>query len=855
MAETLSELLIRIGGKQDSSLDLAVKSTENKVKNMSQSISDISGKMSIGFGIATAGIFALGKNVVDTASKFEQYKIVLFSVTKSQAETNRLFEEAKTFAKLTPFNIQDVVRATVFIKALGLDVDRLRGLAVNLALSFDTDLQTAINAVGRAFKGSSEGYEVLRNQFGITGDEIAKFGGVVQKGNQIVVSNKEAVDANAKALEKIVNTKYGNALALQANSAKTAFSGFEDAVMILKNSIGEQLLPEMTKLVLKINVIITDFNKMDDSQKSLIAGLLKTAFAISAVGFALSGLTKIVVSSITGLSAMALFFKTNFVLLLSDGFAIFSKATGALLVSFSALSLAIAAVVIVAAVTYNEILKMQTKTSEMEAKMIQDDSKSLAAYFKFKRDGIVDMNNKQQIALAIQGAQLQKDQQSINLIKQMIKLKYEMGTSIWEDANASKNKADRQDYIDNLDAQIKKMENLNQLDKLSIPEKQKLLLLYQQNINILQQQGAGEKEVQKVRVKVKDIEKDIQKAYEETKQKHEEMIEKQLEGDVAYINHKKAMGEVSLKDEIAFYDRLLKTHELSNEDRLKVTRENQIRERELLQEKNKGDIQWLNNKKELNQVSLKEEIAFYDRFIKTHKISEEEKLKITQENNVRRRQLKKEEEDDNKKIVDKAKEVLTKRGDILGRFQDEYNSLTKSETELEIIEFNARLAEYKKVVTDEVKIREMIEKEKLKIVKDYTQKQKEAGEDVNQAEIKRLQSLVGQLEGERGQSPFMTAEEMSARNRLTMLGADFEKSPQASPPISSDVMAQVNKIGESPTNINNTNANTSNDRVYNINIAGISLSGDKAKGLGSMLANLVPLDAVNRAESTIISMA
>lgn len=841
-------------------IQLLEKSVQEQNDKLSK-IASTAGKFSLGFGIAATGMLALGQNIVKTAANFEQYKVILFSVTKSQTESNKLFEEAKEYAKITPFNIEEIIKATVYIKALGLDVGNLRGLAANLASAFSTDLQTAINAVGRAFKGSSEGYEVLRNQYGITGDEIAKFGGVVQKGNQIVVSSKEAVDQNAKALEKLIKTKYGDSIALQSKTAQTAFSNFEDGVITLKASIGEQLLPEVTNAVLKINDFITGLNNMSNAQKNTVAWGLKTGIVIAGLGFALSTAVGVGANLIQVYNAMSIAHAKKAAEIASlnafwgENVVVVNAATAAHIKGTAALAgyVAVLASVIALSVVYNETLKEQTKTAELQAQMIQQDDKAIRAYYEYKKTGLIDLMDKEKTVAMIQGAQLQNDQEALKNIRERIRLGAEDRSGQWG-YYAGLSKAITQVGVA-VEEETVKLEQLNELDKLTLSQKKSLLGQYNDLIAIKIRDGAEEKEVQGIRKKVVDLEKDIQKAYEETKQKHQEMLEKQLEGDIAYINHKKAMGEVSLKDEIAFYDRLLKTHELTNEDRLKITRENQVRERELLQEKNKGDIQWLNNKKELNQVSLKEEIAFYDRYLKTHKISEEERLKITQENNVRRRQLRKEEEDDNKKIVDKAKEVLTKRGDILGRFQDEYNSLTKSETELEIIEFNARLAEYRKIGIDEVKIREMIEKEKLKIVKDYAQRQKEAGEDVNQAEIKRLQSLVGQLEGERGQSPFMSAEEMSARNRLAMLGADFEKSPQASQPITSDVMAQVNRIGESPTNINNTNANTSNDRVYNINIAGISLSGDKAKGLGSMLANLVPLDAVNRAESTIISMA
>jgi hypothetical protein len=733
--------------------------------------------------------------------------MTLLAVTKSQEETNKLFNQAQEYAKTTPFGVEEIVRATVQMKALGVDIDKTRNMAVNLASAFSTDLMTAVQALSRATKGSSEGYEVLRNQYGITSDMLEQFGGKTQNGTSIILKNRDAIEQNKQALEKLITTKYGDAVSLQVDTAKTAFSNFEDGITRLKGSIGEQLLPEITNLTLKINESIEGFNNMSKEQKGSIANLLKFSFVVSGVGFVLAGLVGVGANVVQVYNVLSIAHAKKLAEIASlnamwgGNVVAMGKAKTSMLGLTMATWTFYASMVaiLVLGYKYNEMLKEQIKTEEIRQNMLQQDSKAIQAYYEYKKTGLIDLADKEKVVAMIQGSQLRNDQEALKLIRERIRLGEK---KVMTDIEV------KDIVIKSMEEETKRYERLRDLDRLSLQDKKNLLLQYNELVLIKQKEGAEEDVLHDLRQKAYSLELEIQKAYEEFSKKYIDFIEKKKQKNIEWLEHQKNIGRASEVDEIAFYERMLKRHELTEQNKLEISRKIEVLKYQLKQK----------------EIQIEKE--------KTEKIKQE-----------------------NEKILKQAQDIVKKRGELLGRFQENYIKLTKGELDLDIIRFNREIEEYRKSGFDKTKIHEMIEAKKLEITERYAQKQKDANKDVRDDEIARLKSMIGQLESERGQSPFMSAEEMSARNRLTMLGADFEKSPQASPPISSDVMAQVNKIGESPTNINNTNANTSNDRVYNINIAGISLSGDKAKGLGSMLANLVPLDAVNRAESTIISMA
>lgn len=257
MAKSLiSELILQIKAEMDGSFG----GTMEKIKNNTEKLQGYADAAAMSFSGLAAGIAGVGAVLVKTAAQYEQYQATLLAVTHSQEETNELMAMARQMAPTSPFAVGDIVKATVHLRAMNVDVKKNIDLAANLASAFGTDLATATNAIGKAAVGSAEGYEILRNQFGITTQELAKFGAMTKDGNQLIMSQSGAIERNREALHSLIQSKFGTAISLQMDTVNTALSNFGDAVETISAKIGEQLLPDIKMLTGAATGLATSLN-------------------------------------------------------------------------------------------------------------------------------------------------------------------------------------------------------------------------------------------------------------------------------------------------------------------------------------------------------------------------------------------------------------------------------------------------------------------------------------------------------------------------------------------------------------------------------------------------------------------
>ena len=288
MADNVMALVLKIMAAVDPSMQASLGTAEASAK---QSF----GNMAMHAGMVTAAVAAiitpivlLGRSIADAAIQFEQYQIRLLTVVKSQKEANRLAEEAAEFAAKTPFDIEQVVQATVLIKALGTELVLTRDLASKLAITFNTDMSLAARALSRAMTGSSLGFRILRNQFGITTPELKKFGAVVRSNNSLVLKSAEAVEANKQALISLIETKYGDAIELQANTVRTAVVNVKDELMRLRVLLGNELLPSIFATAKAVKGFVASLKGTPRWLKQVSIGAFTLVGALAAMGGALT---------------------------------------------------------------------------------------------------------------------------------------------------------------------------------------------------------------------------------------------------------------------------------------------------------------------------------------------------------------------------------------------------------------------------------------------------------------------------------------------------------------------------------------------------------------------------------------
>ena len=115
------------------------------------------------------------KGILSTGSEFERLSITLLALTKNQAIAHRQLEYLYEYASKTPFTIKQVITAWKILSAYGVANQRTLQATLNLTLAFNKNIEDTANAIGRALKGSTEGFEVLRRSLGANTEVLKKF--------------------------------------------------------------------------------------------------------------------------------------------------------------------------------------------------------------------------------------------------------------------------------------------------------------------------------------------------------------------------------------------------------------------------------------------------------------------------------------------------------------------------------------------------------------------------------------------------------------------------------------------------------------------------------------------------------
>lgn len=214
----------------------------NNVSNMDRRFSKLGRGLSrIGRLMATAFV---GRQLVDTITKFEKLEASLRTVTGSADKAAVAFGFIQDFASTTPFQLEEVTDAFIKLKALGLtpSEDALTSYD-NIASAMGKSLNQMIEAVADAATGE---FERLK-EFGIKsksqGDQVTfTFQGV-----------STTVGKNAKEIEgylqSIGNVQFAGAMKEQAGTLNVALSNMGDAFSKLVKAIGDAGLTDILMAV------------------------------------------------------------------------------------------------------------------------------------------------------------------------------------------------------------------------------------------------------------------------------------------------------------------------------------------------------------------------------------------------------------------------------------------------------------------------------------------------------------------------------------------------------------------------------------------------------------------------------
>lgn len=194
-------------------------------------------------GLAAMGIQALASSIAGLArgmvsgnAEFERYEVQFGVLLGSATEAKKRIADLTEFAKVTPFELPEVVRADKILVAFGLD-------AADTAKRFGVSAEQIRTTVGDAASGAGVSFEMLAIAFGrfasgATGEAIQRFqelgiatreqmaawGMEFSKAGQLLTPAREAFTI----LEKHVREKYGGMMDAQSRTFEGMLSNLAD---------------------------------------------------------------------------------------------------------------------------------------------------------------------------------------------------------------------------------------------------------------------------------------------------------------------------------------------------------------------------------------------------------------------------------------------------------------------------------------------------------------------------------------------------------------------------------------------------------------------------------------------------
>ena len=179
-----------------------------------------------GAAAAGGGIFALF-DMFSTASKFEQFSIMLENMEGSASAAKRSFAWVKEFGQKTPYELEQVMEAFVQLKAYGIDPMNGSLTAIGDAASgMSKPLMQGVEAIADAITGE---YERLK-EFGIRASKSGeKVTFTYRKAGKDITRTVKATGTDIeKALTGIFSDRFGGMMVRQSQTMSGMISNLKD---------------------------------------------------------------------------------------------------------------------------------------------------------------------------------------------------------------------------------------------------------------------------------------------------------------------------------------------------------------------------------------------------------------------------------------------------------------------------------------------------------------------------------------------------------------------------------------------------------------------------------------------------
>ncbi|NBB17556.1 hypothetical protein GVN21_19515 [Caulobacter sp. SLTY] len=182
----------------------------------------------LGASMAVGGSIAFGKSVIDTSARFESYEATLRTI--NEGNTAKAREEMgwiQTFAKTTPYDIDQVTEAFVKLKAYGIEpTDGTLKTLGNTASGMNKQVMDAVEALADAQTGEFERLKEFGVRAKVQGDRVTFT--YVKAGKEMQVTTKKSATAIQKSLLGIFDARFKGAMDEQSRTWNGMVSNLGD---------------------------------------------------------------------------------------------------------------------------------------------------------------------------------------------------------------------------------------------------------------------------------------------------------------------------------------------------------------------------------------------------------------------------------------------------------------------------------------------------------------------------------------------------------------------------------------------------------------------------------------------------
>ena len=229
----------------------------------------------IGVGLALAG-----RSILQTTAEFEDLRDSLNSVTGSAQDGGKAFEFISDFATRSQFSVQDLTRSFITLKASGIEPTEKLFRTFTDTASVTTDQLGSLDALTRVFSRGVQGglgleelnqiadrgvpvFKILEQEIGKTRLELSEFGQTTD-GATIILNG----------LQRGLSKAFAGATEDKLDNLSVSFSNFGIALDNVKNNIGQEVSPSITRLTNNLATLLQAISPVFEAFAKLVNFLI-----------------------------------------------------------------------------------------------------------------------------------------------------------------------------------------------------------------------------------------------------------------------------------------------------------------------------------------------------------------------------------------------------------------------------------------------------------------------------------------------------------------------------------------------------------------------------------------------------